>query len=187
MRNGSSTTIDDIQVSGWTVIKLHNTSRSQHITKRRLWWLFGGLYPVPSITAFWIRAKRLQRRSTANKSTKCTRSSDVCARDWSIWPILLHDNARPHVAQSTLQKLNELGYETLPHPAYSPDLSSTDYHFFKHLDNFLRDKCFKNQDDDKNAFNAFVTSREADFYSSGINKLIYRWQECVDCNGSYFD
>lgn len=102
-------------------------------------------------------------------------------------PILLHDNARPHVAQPTLQKLNELGYETLPHPPYSPDLSPTDYHLFKHLDNFLRDKCFKNQDDAKNAFNAFVTSRQPDFYSSGINKLISRWQKCVDCNGSYFD
>ncbi|XP_032685161.1 histone-lysine N-methyltransferase SETMAR isoform X2 [Odontomachus brunneus] len=44
-------------------------------------------------------------------------------------PILLHDNVRPHVAQPTLQKLNELDYETLPHPPYSPDLSPTDYHF----------------------------------------------------------
>ena len=101
-------------------------------------------------------------------------------------PILLHDNARPHVAQPTLQKLNELLYETLPHPAYSPDLSPTDYHFFKHLDNFLREKCFKNQDDAKNAFNAFVASREPDFCPSGINELISRWQKCVDCNGSIY-
>ena len=52
-------------------------------------------------------------------------------------PILLHDNARPHVTQSMLQKLNELGYEVLPHLPYSPDLSPTNYHFFKHLYNFL--------------------------------------------------
>ena len=44
-------------------------------------------------------------------------------------PILLHDNARPHVARLTVQKLTDLGYETLPHPSYFPDLSPTDYHF----------------------------------------------------------
>lgn len=54
---------------------------------------------------------------------------------------LLYDNARPHVAQPTLQKLNELGYETLAHPPYSPNLSPTDYHFFKHLDHFLHTRC----------------------------------------------
>ena len=49
--------------------------------------------------------------------------------------ILLHDNAQPHVTQPVLQKLNELDYEVLPHPSYSPDLSPTNYHFFKHLNN----------------------------------------------------
>ena len=43
----------------------------------------------------------------------------------------------PHVAQRMLQKLNKLGQEVLPHPQYSPSLSPTNYHFFKHLDNFL--------------------------------------------------
>lgn len=102
-------------------------------------------------------------------------------------PILLHDNARPHVARPTLQKLNELGYETLPHPPYSPDLSPTDYHFFKHLDNFLREKCFKNQGDAVNAFTEFIASRSPDFYATGINKLVSRWQKCIDSNGFYFD
>ena len=31
-------------------------------------------------------------------------------------PIILQDNARSHVTQITLQKLNKLGYEILPHP-----------------------------------------------------------------------
>ncbi|XP_076315776.1 histone-lysine N-methyltransferase SETMAR-like [Tachypleus tridentatus] len=52
-------------------------------------------------------------------------------------PIFLHDNARSHLAHKTLQKLKELGYETLPHLPYSPDLSSPDYHVFKHLDNIF--------------------------------------------------
>lgn len=49
-------------------------------------------------------------------------------------PLLLHDNARPHTAQQTVSKLQELGLEALPHP---PDLVPTDYYFFQNLDNFL--------------------------------------------------
>jgi histone-lysine N-methyltransferase SETMAR len=101
-------------------------------------------------------------------------------------PILLHDNARPHVAQSTL-KLNELGYETLPHPPYSPDLLPTDYHFFKHLDNFLWEKVFNNQDAAENAFREFIDARTPEFHASGINKLVSRWQKYIDSNGFYFD
>ena len=51
-------------------------------------------------------------------------------------PIIFHDNAHPHVAQPTLQKLKELSYKNLPHPPCLPDLWPTDYHFFKHLNNF---------------------------------------------------
>ena len=67
-------------------------------------------------------------------------------------PIFLHSNAQPHFTQPTLQKLNELDYEVLPHLPYLPDLSPTDYHFFKHLDNFLQRKCFHNQEEEENAF-----------------------------------
>jgi len=31
-------------------------------------------------------------------------------------PILLHNNARPHVVHETLERLNELKFETLLHP-----------------------------------------------------------------------
>ena len=57
-------------------------------------------------------------------------------------PILLQDNTWPHVAQPMLPKLNKLGYHVLPHLPYSPDLLPTNYHFFRHLNNFLRAKCF---------------------------------------------
>lgn len=102
-------------------------------------------------------------------------------------PILLHDNARPHVSMITRQKLHNLGYETLDHPPYSPDLSPTDYHFFKDLDSFLRDRQFKNHDDVQQAFNNFVDSRNPEYYATGINNLATRWQKCINASGTYFD
>lgn len=102
-------------------------------------------------------------------------------------PILLHDNARPHVARLTLQKLTDLGYETLPHPPYSPDLSPTDYHFFKHLSTFLNGKTFRSKEEVKLAFNNFVASQPITFYQRGINNLVDRWQRCITAQGSYFD
>ena len=55
-----------------------------------------------------------------------------------------------------LQKLNELGYEVLPHLPYLPDLSSTDYPFLKHFNNFLQGKSFYNQQDAENTFQEFT-------------------------------
>ena len=74
-------------------------------------------------------------------------------------PILFQDKARLQVIQPTLQKLNELGYEVLPHPPYSPNLLPTNYHFFKHLDKFLPGKCVLNQQEAENAFQEFVEAQ----------------------------
>ena len=59
--------------------------------------------------------------------------------------VLLHDNIQPYTAQPMLQKLNELGYQVLPHPPFSTDLSPTNYHFFKHLNNFFSRKTLPQQ------------------------------------------
>ena len=94
----------------------------------------------------------------------------------------------PNIIQPTLQKLNKLGYEVFPHPAYSPDLSATDYHvLLQASQNFLQGKCFHNQQNAENSFQEFIDSQSMDFYATVMNKFISHWQECVDYNGSYFD
>lgn len=57
--------------------------------------------------------------------------------------ILLQDNARPHVAKVTKAQLRGLGWELLDRPLYSPDLSPSDYHFFRALEHFLRKEKFR--------------------------------------------
>ncbi|GFW16262.1 histone-lysine N-methyltransferase SETMAR [Trichonephila clavipes] len=51
-----------------------------------------------------------------------------------------HDNARPHTAMVTQQKLNALGWEVLGHPSYSPDIAPSDYYLFRFLQNYLTEK-----------------------------------------------
>ena len=94
---------------------------------------------------------------------------------------------RPHVSQITVRILNELSVEVVPHPPYSPDLSSTDYHLFKHFDNFLTGETFSNQDQAKTPFVDIIESRAPNFYADGINRLLLRLQRCTDSNGAYFD
>ena len=66
--------------------------------------------------------------------------------------ILLHDTAQPHATQP-------MGCEVLLHPPRSPDFLPTNYHIFKHLDNFSQGKCFHNQQEVENAFQEFTESQ----------------------------
>ena len=97
----------------------------------------------------------------------------------------LHDNARPHVAKSTRQKLLSLGWMTIPHPPYSPDLAPTHYHLYRSLSNYLREKKFNDESQIKMDLLNFYDQKTQDFYESGILSLPERWQRVTDSNGAY--
>ena len=97
----------------------------------------------------------------------------------------LHDNARPHVAMWTRQKLLSLGWITIPHPPYSPDLVPTDYHMYRSLSNYLREKKFNDESQIKMDLLNFFDQKTRDFYESGILSLPERWQQVIDSNGAY--
>ena len=90
-----------------------------------VWWsaasliYYSFLNPGKTITS----ENYAQRFDEMYRKLRCLQSSLVNRKD----PVLLHDNTRPHITQPTLQKLNELGYEVLPHLPYSPDVSPTNY------------------------------------------------------------
>jgi histone-lysine N-methyltransferase SETMAR len=99
--------------------------------------------------------------------------------------ILLHDNSRPHVAQLTQQKIEQLGWEVLPHPPWSPDLAPSDYHLFLSLRNYLCNKHYEDFDELKSDLTAFFESKPGSFYRCGIELLPERWSKVVENNDDY--
>ena len=99
--------------------------------------------------------------------------------------ILLHDNARPHTAKTVKMALQELGWEVLQHPPYSPDLAPTDYHLFRCLSNEMRGLGFENQDHLENWLNNFFKTRSKDFWQNGINIWGRHQALQVDIFGSF--
>ncbi len=101
--------------------------------------------------------------------------------------ILLHDNARPHVAKKTQATIESLGWEVLSHPAYSPDLAPTDYHLFRSMEHFFREKNYFDLETIKKDVAQFFNLKPASFFEKGIKSLPERWAKVIDSDGNYFN
>ena len=79
----------------------------------------------------------------------------------------------------------ELGWVTIPHPAYSPDLAPADYHLCRSLFNHLCAKKFDDESNLKTDLADFFSQKSKDFYERGTFSLSERWRQVVDSDGAY--
>ena len=70
------------------------------------------------------------------------------------WPhlkkkkIIFHDDNAPcHTSHISQAKKHEMGFELLPHPPYSPDLSPSDYYLFPNLNKCLCGRRFESNEE----------------------------------------
>jgi len=92
--------------------------------------------------------------------------------------LLLHDNARPHTAHTTIDALVTLKFEVLSHPPYNPDLAPSDFHFFPHL----KGTHFTSDDEVKQAV-MWIKQRTPEFFIDGMRILVLRWEKCTEQQG----
>ena len=101
--------------------------------------------------------------------------------------ILLHDNARPHVAAPVKTYLETLNWEVLSHPPYSPDIAPSDYYLFRSMAHGLSEQHFTSYEDTKNWVDSWIASKDEAFFRRGIRMLPERWEKVVASDGQYFE
>ncbi|KAG5314913.1 MOS1T transposase, partial [Pseudoatta argentina] len=100
--------------------------------------------------------------------------------------ILLHDNARPHVAKPVKTYLETLKWEVLPHPPYSPDIAPSDFHLFRSMAHGLADRRFHSYEEAQKWIDSWIASKDMSFFRRGIHVLPERWEKVVSSDGQYF-
>ena len=94
--------------------------------------------------------------------------------------ILQHDNATPHRSSVAGQTINDLQWELMLHPAYSPNIAPTNYHLFHSLQNILAEQHFKTEDEVRKVIDEFIASKDQAFcWRRGIHQLPEHWQSVV--------
>lgn len=102
--------------------------------------------------------------------------------------LLQQDNARPHTAKRTKEKIKELeAFELLPHPAFSPDLAPSDYYLFRSMAQFFRGRNFQSIEEVDTAVTEFFASKNKDWFYQAFRELADRWEKVIQHQGLYFE
>ena len=83
--------------------------------------------------------------------------------------------------------MNELGFELLPHPPYSPGLAPSDYYLFGNLKRWLSGKRFTSNLELEWDTDSYFGLLDKSYYLEGIQKLENRWTRCIELKGEYVE
>ena len=101
--------------------------------------------------------------------------------------LLQHNNTRPHTARSTVATIQDLSFECLPHPLYSPYLAPSDFHVFGPLKEAMGGKSFRSDEEVQQVVYEWLHSQPKDFFSRGIHALPKGWNTCTERNADYVE
>lgn len=86
-----------------------------------------------------------------------------------------------------MAKLEQLGYELVQHPPYSPDLAPSDYYLFPNLKRMLQGTRFHSNSEVETQTTAYFEGLPKSFYETGIKMLEKRWNRCIELKGDYVE
>jgi histone-lysine N-methyltransferase SETMAR len=82
-------------------------------------------------------------------------------------------------------KLEDLHYELLEQPPYSPDLVPSDFYLFPKLKLFLTGQCFSSNQEAIAAVKGYFADLTKNHYRDRIMALEHRWHKCIRLKRDY--
>lgn len=150
-----------------------------------IWWdQHGILYYELLQPGETVTANRYQQQLVQLRNQLAVKRPEWADRHDKV--ILLHDNARPHVAQSVKDTLKDFKWEVLLHPPYSPDIAPSDYHLFRSMAHGLAEQHFQIRQEVQEWLDEWIASKPTNFFYNGIHKLPNLWENVVINDGNYF-
>jgi hypothetical protein len=105
----------------------------------------------------------------------------------SVLVVLLHDHAHPYAAACTQALLEHFSWELFDYLPFSPDLASNNYHLFPYPKNGFGSQCFSNKQELMEGVKTWLSSQAADFLDTSIQKLVPRYDKCLNSSGDYIE
>jgi hypothetical protein len=101
--------------------------------------------------------------------------------------LLLHDNARPHKARTTQERIQELQWELLELPPHSPVLALSDFYMFGPLRNNLGGRCFTDDEEVGMEVWKWLRQQSNEFYAVDFDALVKCWKNLSVKNAVFWD
>jgi len=98
-----------------------------------------------------------------------------------------YNNARPHASGAVSEILGKYGWQVLPHPPYSSDMSPPAFDLFPKLKNPLREKRFRGIEEVSNEVTQIIRRINNESVLTGIQDLPKRWTAVIKHNGDYIE
>jgi hypothetical protein len=102
-------------------------------------------------------------------------------------PLILHDNARPHLGKVVTDLLSKYEWEMLPQAPYSPDMNPSDFDLFHKLKDPMRGHCFPSLDEVSAKVNRANRGLNKSGTLNGMAYLLKRWDAVIEKQEDYIE
>jgi len=96
-------------------------------------------------------------------------------------------NAQPHASGAVSKIVEKYGWQVLPHPPYSPDMSPPAFDLFPKLKKTLRGKCFRSIEEVSNEVTRVIRHINNEGVLTGIQDLPKHWTAVIKHSGVYIE